>query len=209
MQIDERELGNIAVSVLAIALSLTFFNNGLEVNSGTFLFWLVAFTITVGSGFVFHELAHKLVAIRFGARAAFEAWPSGLMLMLGLAVLPPLFGFQSPFLFLAPGAVMIYAYRINRKQNGLISIAGPVTNVLLAFVFLAIALAGVALGVEPTGAVIKVALLGITVNFFLALFNMIPIFPLDGSKVMAWDWRVWGGFTLFCLLGVIFFSGGF
>jgi Zn-dependent protease len=207
MQLDERELGNIAVSVVAIALSLTFFNQGLDVKSGEFVFWLAAFTITVGSGFVFHELAHKLVAIRYGARAAYEAWPSGLMLMLGLAILPQLFGIRSPFLFLAPGAVMIHAYRINRKQYGLISLAGPVTNVVLAFVFFGLVVGGLMAGFGAESALVKVAMLGVTVNFFLAFFNMLPIFPLDGSKVMAWDWRVWAAFTIFCFGGVLLLGG--
>ena len=207
MLIDEREIANIAVSVIAIALSLTFFSHGLDVTGGDFLFWFAAYTITVGSGFVLHEMAHKLVAIRFGARAAYEAWPGGLMLMLGLAIVPPLIGMQSPFLFLAPGAVMIYAHRINRTQNGLISIAGPATNVLIAIGFFVIAVAGALAGLDPKGPVLTVAMLGVAVNFFLAFFNMLPFFPLDGSKVMAWDWRIWAAFTAFCLGGVLLLGG--
>ncbi len=205
MEIDQHEIANIAVSVVAIALSLTFYSHGLNVGAGDFLFWMAAYVITVGSGFVLHEMAHKLIAIKYGARAGYEAWPSGLLLMLGLAIIPPLVGFQSPFLFLAPGAVMIYAQRINRKQNGLISIAGPLTNVLLAFVFLAIAVFGLAAGLGDM--ITSVASLGVRVNFFLAFFNMIPLFPLDGSKVFAWDWRIWLGFTLFALAGTLALGG--
>ncbi len=201
---DEREIVNIAVSVLAIALSLTLYTQGVDVTAPDFIFWMGAFTVTVGSGFVLHELAHKLVAMRYGAKAAFEAWPFGLVLMLGLALSPALFGFRLP-LFLAPGAVMIYAYRITRKQNGVISLAGPVTNIFLAFVFIALAVLGLATGAPEMA--VQVAALGAGVNFFLAFFNMIPIFPLDGSKVMAWDWRVWLAITLFALVGTIRVGG--
>jgi Zn-dependent protease len=145
-----------------------------------------------------HELAHKYVATRYGAHARYETWTLGLILMLALAIIPQLFGFPLP-LFLAPGAVMIYAMKpMSRQEAGLISLAGPATNIALAVIFLLLALGlfGVAAFSEQAasgeGYVLPlVMLMGVRVNLFLAMFNLLPIFPLDGSKVVAWDWKIW------------------
>ncbi len=179
--ISVEEIVHIAVSVIAIALALTFHQAeaGLGVAPAEFIFLMSIFVITVGSGFVLHELAHKFVAMRYGAWAEFRAWPAGLVILLAMAVL------KFPFLFLAPGAVYIMAPHITRQQNGIISVAGPVTNILIALGF------GIAYVLFADDLVQRIALMGVMVNGFLAFFNMLPIFPLDGSKVLAWDWKVW------------------
>ncbi|OIO20730.1 hypothetical protein AUJ17_05285 [Candidatus Micrarchaeota archaeon CG1_02_47_40] len=190
--ISLEEFVNIAVSVVAISLALTFNTaGGLSVKPPDFVFYMGVFTLTVGIGFVLHELAHKFTAMRYGAWAQFRAWPAGLLLMLGMALFLPI-------MFLAPGAVYIYSPYINKKQNGIISVAGPLTNLALVAVF------GVIYAFS-FGTVREIASLGASVNAFLAFFNMIPIFPLDGSKVLAWDWRVW-----LAVIAVAFLlSGGF
>src|SRR3990167_7787333 len=98
-------------------------------------------------------------------------------LTLGLAIVPQIFGFRLP-VFIAPGAVYIYAMRhISAKENGIISLAGPAMNWLLAGIFFVIALA------FPGNAIIyTIARLGAMANMGLAMFNLLPIFPLDGSK---------------------------
>ena len=157
---------------------------------------MLIFTFTVGSGFVLHELAHKFFAVKYGARARFRAWPAGLVLMLALAIVPQFFGFRLPMI-LAPGAVYIFAYRgqISLKQNGIISLAGPATNVALCAIFIALYL------LSPLESLSAVFFIGAQVNIFLALFNLLPVFPLDGSKVIAWDWRVWLFAFIVCFLG--------
>ncbi len=127
--------------------------------------------LTVGAGFLLHELAHKVVAVRFGQVAEFRADYS----MLGLAVVAALAG----FLFAAPGAVY-HRGRITARENGLIALAGPLTNVALAAPFLLLALAG-------SGFLGSVGRIGLFVNVLLAAFNMIPFGPLDGRKVLAWN----------------------
>ena len=78
-----------------------------------------------------HELAHKIVAQRNGAWAEFRAYPLGLV----LAVVSALLG----FILAAPGAVYIQG-AISRKQDGKISIAGPLTNLGLGLAFLGLGL---------------------------------------------------------------------
>src|SRR3989344_8947872 len=83
--------------------------------------------LTVGIGFLFHELSHKVIAQRYGAIAEFRAFNPMLLLALAMSF----FG----FIFAAPGAVMIAGGHINIKRNGIISIAGPITNLILAVIF--------------------------------------------------------------------------
>lgn len=136
--------------------------------------------LTVGVGFLLHELAHKVVAVRFGQVAAFRADYR----MLGFAIVGALVG----FLFAAPGAV-VHRGRITARQNGLIALAGPVTNLLLAVVFLVPYY--VVLTAGTTGFLAEVAGRGLQINLLLAGFNMLPFGPLDGRKIRAWSTVVW------------------
>ena len=93
-----------------------------------FLVFIVPLLVTVGSGFILHEMSHKLVAMYYGAQARFRMWVQGLVVML----IGSLFG----VLFAAPGAVYIYSNNINKRQNGIISLAGPMLNLAIAGVFI-------------------------------------------------------------------------
>lgn len=133
--------------------------------------------VTVGLGFVLHELAHKFAAIRFGCMAVYKAWIPGLVLALFMALA------NFPVVFAAPGAVYIFKPGITKKEDGMISFAGPFTNMLLAFGFLWLGTLGMGFR--------DVAGIGYRVNMFLGLFNMVPFYPLDGSKVFAWSAGAW------------------
>jgi len=134
--------------------------------------------VTAGAGFLLHELAHKVVAQRYGYWAEFRADYE----MLAVTIASGILG----FLFAAPGAVEIRGRRINARSNGIIALAGPVTNLALFGVFFALTLA------FPGGILGFVATFGAFINAFLAAFNMIPYGPLDGRKVLDWDERVFG-----------------
>jgi Zn-dependent protease len=136
---------------------------------------LLASVLTVGVGFLCHELAHKVVAVRFGQRASFKADYGMLALCLGAAF--------AGFLFAAPGAVR-HRGRVTPGQSGRIAVAGPLTNVALLGVF-------VPLSVAP-GIVGQIGRLGTLVNAFLAAFNMVPFGPLDGRTVLSWNRVVFG-----------------
>jgi Zn-dependent protease len=178
LRFSRRELGDLLVAWTALGIAFTIFLNpqvleGLlagAVGARAVLRLFALSMLTVGTGFLLHELAHKIVAVRFGQTAEFRADYS----MLGLAVLAALAG----FLFAAPGAVY-HRGRVTRRENGLIALAGPLTNVGLAGLF---ALAS--LGPGFLGAVGN---LGVFINVLLAAFNMIPFGPLDGRTVLAWS----------------------
>lgn len=131
----------------------------------------------VVTGFILHELAHRYFARRYGAFAEFKMWPEGLGLAVALALIS-----NGNFVFAAPGAVMIYTrFRLTRKKMGIIGIAGPVVNIILALLMLGSNV------YYPS----RLLEFGARINVWLALFNMIPLQPLDGSKVFAWDRRIW------------------
>lgn len=141
--------------------------------------------LTVGVGFLLHEIAHKVVAVRFGQVAAFRADYR----MLGFAVVGALVG----FLFAAPGAV-VHRGRITAKQHGLIALAGPVTNLLLAVLFL-IPYVFVLLSGQG-GFLAALAARGLQINLLLAGFNMLPFGPLDGRKIREWHTPIWAAVAL-------------
>jgi Zn-dependent protease len=172
-QIEIRDLF-LAWILLSVAFAILF--KGL-VDSFVLAFGISA--LTAGIGFVLHELMHKFVAQKYGLYAEFKAFYGMLLIAVGIAF----FG----FIFAAPGAVMIRGY-ITRERNGKISVAGPLTNLVLAIVFLIPLLL-----VDLSGIVGVIFTFGFRINALLAAFNMIPVMPFDGAKVMEWDKRVFWG----------------
>lgn len=141
---------------------------------------------SVGPGFVLHELSHKFVAEHYGFWAEFRMWPVGLVIALATSVLG--------FIFAAPGATYISGTNISESENGVISIAGPLTNVGVGLVFLPFFLLG-------SGNWRVLGFVGLYINMFLATFNLLPIMPLDGAKVFRWSKVKWA--TIFVPLVVL------
>jgi Zn-dependent protease len=152
-----------------------------------FVISLVAVTLS----FVLHEMMHKFVAQHFGAVAAFRRSDNGLMITLFTS----LFG----FLVGIPGATVIYSNNFTRKEEGYVSLAGPLTNLVVFAAFLALGLFATgsihfANGLFAIGSDGFVGdLIGTTmlISLILAFFNMLPIYPLDGSKVLRWNKAVY------------------
>ena len=178
-----KELRDLVISALALALAF-----GIALSGGFRAFQQPAILVlvigmalvAVSLGFVFHELGHRLIARRFGYFAEYAMWPMGLMVALGFS----LFG----FVFAAPGAVMIYPRAtvlgtdsLSRQKIGLISLAGPATNIGLAVIFLVLD------AIQPA----LLFTLGARINTWLALFNLIPFGPLDGAKILKWYKGIW------------------
>jgi len=133
--------------------------------------------IAVATGFVFHELAHREAAKHYGFVSEFRAWYP----MLGFALI---FAAITGWILAAPGATYFFAQNVSRRQNGIISIAGPLTNIILGFIFLF-------LWILVSGPFETVFAAVSMVNFWFAFFNLLPILMLDGSKVLAWKPAAW------------------
>jgi Zn-dependent protease len=175
---SEKELKDLILAWLLISVAFAIVrtaDTGLTVAgffSSTFLIMIAISAITVGVGFLFHELAHKIVAQKYHCWAEFRADTT----MLVLAVLMSFLG----FVFIAPGAVIIFG-NITKKQNGLISLAGPLMNIILAILILPL------LFLNITGIWEEIIISGYIINAWLALFNMIPVWNFDGAKIWAWN----------------------
>ena len=135
------------------------------------------------TGFVFHELAHKFTAQRYGLWAEFRYDLNMLMFAMVLALV-------MGFAFIAPGAVMISGYYITREQNGKISVNGPLTNFMVASLALCFIMIGV------SGIIGTVLYYVFYINVFLGLFNLLPFGPLDGKKVFEWNKELWASCIL-------------
>lgn len=140
---------------------------------------------------VFHEVAHGFVADRLGDPTArllgrltlnpiphIDPFMSILLpLILILSGSPVIFGAAKPV------PVDIFNLRDGRRDMALVSLAGPLTNVLIAIIFALIfkLIAPLDLNVIIPFVVYKI----VQLNILLAIFNLLPIPPLDGSKVFS------------------------
>ena len=177
------EVRDLIIAFIVISLCFAIVNGGRDANA--ILSILPIVMVGVGAGFILHELGHKFVSMKYGYWAEFKLWPQGLI----FALITSFFG----FVFAAPGAVYTYANYMTDEINGKISIAGPIVNIILALVFLAIATAVYksALYSETSLLIFIICAIGYSINSFLAVFNLLPIGNLDGSKVLHWNFGIW------------------
>lgn len=182
---SDREIKELAISIVVIAIVFGWNLEGGIPGPTVFIISMVV----VGLAFSLHELAHKFTAQKYGCWAEYRMWEMGLIMAFFLVVL-------AGVLFIAPGAVYISPgyLGLTRYQNGIVSVAGAVTNLGLAIFFL---MMGMMLGSIPLFKI--VANMGVFINAWLAFFNMLPFGPLDGKKVMEWNIGVWVGMIIAAL----------
>jgi Zn-dependent protease len=137
---------------------------------------------------IVHEVAHGYVALlngdptakvmgRITLNPAPHIDPFGTILLPALLLLSHsgiLFGWAKPV------PVNPLNYRNYRWGEIAVSAAGPVSNLALAVIFSWL----LRLGFANVG-LMKLAFFGVSINIFLALFNLVPIPPLDGSHILA------------------------
>jgi Zn-dependent protease len=172
---SRRELIDLIKAWAAISVAFAVLLGGSIFSLGFLSFFMMA-SLSVGLGFIAHEMSHKIVAQKYGCNAEFRSWDQ----MLVLAVVLSFFG----LVIAAPGAVMITHpsnIRIGRRMNGKISAAGAVANLVVAALFLIIAF------IPAAGGFLVIAKFGFMINTWLALFNMIPFWMFDGRKVLEWN----------------------
>ncbi len=169
-----------------------------------FEFVLLIFSLSV------HECAHAWMASRLGDQTArlqgrvtlgtlamYHADPFGTLLLPALMIFGPLLGggMMGGFLFgwAKPTPVITRNFKKIVRDDVLTTLAGPVSNLLLALIgFAGLVLIIVSQGYLPQGqtlgsnveALSLLCELAITVNLALFFFNLLPLPPLDGSRIL-------------------------
>ena len=183
-RISRREEFDLLIAWIAISLAfaIIFLRDIGRADPVIALTFLALSLFTVGIGFILHEMAHKFTAIKYGFWAEFRK--DNIMLVVAVA-LAALVG----VVFAAPGATIIYdttGRGISREQNGKISAAGPVVNLLLCIPFAGLLIYSGS-GQSLNENLIMMGMIGLQVNAMIAAFNMLPVSVLDGKKVFAWN----------------------
>ncbi len=189
----------IAAAVLSGCLTLVFSGNtflqsgfappGLASLSATLVSAAVLAALT---GFLAHELAHKVVAQRLGYWAEFRASAYGL----GMAAFTSMLG----FILAAPGATMVGGVGPGDARGwGRTSLAGPMTNLGFSVLFYV-----ASIGAYLAHTIVFEWLLVLAfINAWFGVFNLFPFGVLDGAKVFRWDARIWAGAIALTLAAMI------
>ena len=178
---------------------------------------LFSWVVWVIGSIVLHELAHGWTAIRLGDRTPIE---TGHMTWNPLVHMGQTSLIMFAIVGIAWGQMPVNPARLRgRHADAMVSAAGPVMNLTL-FGFALLGTALTAINGKPLGdaayPLFVFFLTGAWLNIALALFNLLPVPPLDGSRILASLWppsaRVWqsqhGQVAGLIAFGALFFFGG-
>lgn len=152
--------------------------------------WLlpVVFAITV------HEVAHGWVAKKYGDNTAsmlgrLTLNPFKHIDLVGTIILPGLLlltGTGFIFGWAKPVPVDARNFKNPRRDMAIVALAGPLANLSMALGWAVLARLGVIIGTDfVTLPLIYTGIAGISINLVLALINLLPIPPLDGSRILT------------------------
>src|SRR3989338_670042 len=174
------EIRSIIIAILIIVFVFSFkewgYGDAFDVPLGLFNFFNAI--LIVALSFLVHISIQRIWSLGTGYRLEWKMWTVGLLFSLIMAFLT-----NGAVWLIIPGGFIVhhmaghrlgwFRYDINYWALGLIAFAGPLANILLAIVFKSLS------GFVSNALIQKV----IIFNIMYAVFSMVPIPPLDGSKV--------------------------
>ncbi len=148
------------------------------------IIWILAFVVAI----TIHEASHAWMADRLGDPTArlmgrlslnplVHYDPIGTTLLLGLSIMRALGAPVIPFGWAKPVEFDPYNLKNPRRDSALISFAGSASNLLVALIVSLIGRINPLLGLLMTPFII--------LNVSLAIFNLVPVHPLDGGKILV------------------------
>ncbi len=181
VELDEK----ISLLITVLVLGLVF---GSEYLLQGDLFTYGIITAIVSIAVIPHELAHRWSARRLGCYSRYVLSPQGLLLTL-LTAIPFI-----PFKIIMAGFTLVvpttHDPRVLKRINGIVSYMGPLTNILIASISLVSLVFLVKSGyIDPL--VISILYISTRLNSWIAIFNLLPVPPLDGIKVLTWKPLLW------------------
>lgn len=208
LHLSVQEISELGIGWLIISFVILYIRGTLEtvIEEARIPDEFLIFIFILGISFFAHELSHKFIAIKYGARAYFKLSKEALILL----VISLLIHFP----ILATGAVYWWGEVTSSPGiRGRVSASGPITNLILAGIFLSLEGVGFLLFLDPTMIIIAsqlifIGITGVWLNVLLGVFNLLPIGVLDGAKVLEWDPKIWIS-LIGSLIAVGLFGGGF
>ena len=187
------ELRHLLISMAVLTLAFSFAFSGNSILYGFTDLRRLVFSIPIAflgilTAFFFHELSHKFMAQKYGLWAEYRMYPNGLLLSLIFAVF-------TGFVFAAPGAVMFQGGS-HSYETGRIAAAGPSANIVIAFCSFLV----YRIFFEIDSPLLKIIGFICLINALLATFNLVPLGPLDGNKVIRWNGIVWASLFIVSLV---------
>lgn len=195
--LSDEEIKGLSWTALGLSLAFTILLFAPEAEQGMMDFMLSldvipAFLTTMGLvlvSFIPHEMAHRVTARSMDAYAEYEMWAPGLF----ISVLTAFLG----FVFAATGGTRMYVRTRERyglsvpdltlKMIGFVAMVGPLLNVSLAVVFAFFSQAVQVPAVQGVNPLIA----GATINSYMALFSLLPVYPIDGYRILRWNPKMW------------------
>lgn len=130
---------------------------------------------------IFHELAHGYTAYRLGDNTAKDAGRLTLNPLKHIDIIGLLFMLVFKFGWAKPVPVNPFNFKNRKKGMILVSLAGPLTNFIIAFIIVFV----LSFNVIVNPIIFKILIITLWYNIMLGIFNLLPFPPLDGSKIVA------------------------